>query len=226
MDKKDALRKVQLLLAKSTSSNPNEAAAFAEKARQLMEQHLIEEDDLEKVTPEVRANLVVVKDVTLHPYRSSLPQWQTYLHLAVSRSMMCEPVYIQKTARATIAGRPEHIEAATVTFEWLRDKIADMAEKAYHESRTRTNKITWKNDYMDGAGTAVSRRISNREPAAESTMALVAMENEAAKNALARAIGKTIDSKPRALRGSDAFYEGVQDGKQMDINAPRGQITS
>jgi hypothetical protein len=83
----DIVDKVKKLLALSKSSNPNEAAAAAARAAELMFEHKIEAADLE-ITGGAKRPVEAVTEATLSngDWREF---WKGQLAEAVARSMSC-----------------------------------------------------------------------------------------------------------------------------------------
>lgn len=135
-DKESAINLIRKLLALSTSSNPNEAAAAAAKAQELLLKHHLDMSMIE--THEDEADMIARED-----FVGGDGVWQLSLMSAVAKAYLCRVVRThernpsakgaQFLKRYAVFGRPENIEITKYLYTYLQREIKRLCTEAVTE---------------------------------------------------------------------------------------------
>ena len=155
---RDLLARIRKCLALSASSNEHEAAAALAKARALMEEHGISDDDL------------AMADVTEAAARGSRTQrpsrWETYLCLAVRRALGVQ-CFLDEGLDRRYVGRGPRPEIATYAFTALFRRLKK-ARADYIRTRLKrcsaARKRVRADAFCEGWAAAVFRKIAALAP--------------------------------------------------------------
>src|SRR4051812_37292447 len=124
--------RVRKLLELSRSPNLNEAAAAAEAAQKLMQEHKLSEGDVNKSTSDG-------SEITSVPVGSSgyMASWKFALASDVARSFFCEAVGLRagRRRKVRIVGRDDDARAAASTLAFLTREIERLADEGWRETR-------------------------------------------------------------------------------------------
>jgi len=164
------IERVRKLLALSRSSNPHEASAAAEKARELVEKYKLAQADIE-MKEEGAA-------IESHPYSQNVVGWQRDLGFVLARSFFCRAIHTPRGKDTGgrcwlhFIGKPEDIATTLALFNFLRRELKRLAKHAYETYRGRFIKFgglgtgpklvepwAWKRDFHNGAIFVIDGRL-------------------------------------------------------------------
>lgn len=174
---KQLIEKIKALLAKAASTEfEHEAALFADKARQLMEQHQIDATDLEHDDP---------VDVS-KPYKatSSAPSYKKHLWTSLARYYGCRTVLIWISATeytVDIIGRESARLTTELMFPFVLEQVRKAAKKIYDE-RNPLDRVVTQEQVVRQVANALVLRVQSLVVEREAVKANPA--TNAGKNAL------------------------------------------
>ena len=137
------------------------------------------------------------------------------------RAFDCEPLLLQD-GRGTLVGTKHDIELAQWYYNFLKVRIAKLAETKFRLQRDRKS-------YGYGCVLAVGDRLekmfkkAQEEVRSAETTALVVVKKEEVSKEFNRIYPKRIKKRgPKIDPYSKAFYKGHEDGKKMALNVTIG----
>ena len=204
------IRKIKKLLALSESSNPNEAANAAAKARKLLIDHNLSMSDVRTDAGDVIEKRGEVKFGVRKMHETSL-------HASVAEANLCKSILVRgRTAYCySFVGRKTNIIAAEEMYRFLSTALARSAALAGTGKGRR-----WINDYRYGWVYAVIRRLMEMREA-EATpeeRALVLVEDSAIAEYFAKeGIAKHTEVKCARERDDGALAHGIHDGNRVPL---------
>jgi hypothetical protein len=164
------IERVRKLLALSRSSNPHEASAAAEKARELVEKYKLAQADLE-----MREEGAAIES---HDYSQNVVGWQRDLGFVLARSFFCRAIHTPRgkdtggRSWLHLVGKPEDIETVLALFGFLRVELKRLSKIAYTTYRRNFIKFgglgtgpklvqatEWKRDFHNGAVFVIDGRL-------------------------------------------------------------------
>jgi Protein of unknown function (DUF2786) len=161
MTKHDVVSKVQKLFELSKSSNPNEAALAASKAREFLSKHNLTMADLP--ADEIRNALHVVE--TSVEAGRLLRSWVKGLLVRVAEGFDCEHI-IRRSRESkpvlSFIGTDTDTRVATSTFRFLYEELNRLADEALPglkltNGRCNTNALRYA--YLEGAVVRIGERL-------------------------------------------------------------------
>jgi hypothetical protein len=240
MDMTKLLERVRKLLAiaNDTRANPNEAAAAAAQAENIMRKFNIEHADVllkrvqsgEEEFETANVSAFMKRDVDNGHVAKRNPKWAGWLAVRVARVNDCDVRYTwdaKRGAAVQFCGYKNDVQVAAWMFDYLLGCMINDV-RAWQKTAPR-GKIE-SNAYRDGFITAVCSKLANlhREREAEmqqksNTTALVV----AKAAAIAEHFGNFNYGKASTtqVRDQRAFMAGVEAGRKVDV-ARRGLTTS
>ena len=215
----DYKEKIKKLLALSKSSNLHEAKAALLKARELMAQHKIGEQDLKDVS----ASNVIYK---LSQYTCSKRRnpWMATLANTIAGSYCCE-MYVSRakgkqTRKIIFIGLDGDIDICVMVFEYAVASVI-----SYNDRLRRANKEFHTTKYINamcdsyGAGFVVGVQEAfdkqNEEKASEEGWALVVQTPDEVKAKIQGMKRESMNSPSHRLV-RDEYMRGINDGLKFD----------
>jgi len=205
----DVLRKIRKLLALSESSNPNEAANAAAKARKMLLEHGLSMDQIGQPPGDVQEDI-------WRDFQGPRNTLTGQLVVRVAKANMCAVLGAggRSRSRWILVGRPAATAAAKVQLDYLYEAM-ERGAKAASNGRGKS----WMNDYRLGWICAIGKRL---EDAAKTDTVeergLVLREDSAVVEYMDGLECKTNKTKPRVEGLSpDAFREGHRDGSRTSL---------
>lgn len=220
--------KIRKLLALSQSNNPNESAAAAAMAAQLMQQHNLEEAQL-RVEQDAPAEPIA--DEVVHSAKHRVP-WQGRLASGLAKSLGCHMFWLGGDVK--VFGRLSDTRTVTYMFQFLTKEINRLADAAvargdmpnpahYGASSLRT----WKNAFRFGAALAIYERlVAQRKAYVQETaanvsgcqaLALVRKDSEELDSAYKAFSSNFVKGKPVYIRSVDGYHAGQRAGENVSL---------
>ncbi len=210
----------KLLALAGNNSNPNEAAAAAARAAELMQQYKLEEAQLRV---ETSAPAEEIEHTEIYVKGSKFPGWKGALTSAL-RFLGVNPwiqhLYINgvRNQRVRLFGRKSAVAGATYIFEYFCTEIDRLASL-----EARSDKA-YRNSFRLGAATAIYFKLgaakkAQEAPSDEKALAIIAKDDEEL-DAAWDAESDRLKLKKRAkatCSSSDGFQAGKTAGERMAI---------
>ncbi len=161
MTRHEVISKVRKLFELSKSSNENEAALAAAKARELLSRHNLSMADLP--AKEFESSLEVI-EASVETGRL-LRNWVKGLVVHVAGSFQCSHIVRRRrgsTPLLSFIGTPADAEVAAYTFQFLFQQLNGLADKAL--PRLKRENPAWSGNalryaYLDGAVRKIGERL-------------------------------------------------------------------
>lgn len=232
--------KIRKLLALSKSANVHEAATAAAMAQELMMAHKIEMADLEITTGVVEEAEDVV-DQTIDDHGKKTQQWRVTLAGALASAFGCK-LYLWGP-RIHLIGTTSNVQTVNYMQQFLSLEITRLCEDEFRKARSEGGALeegrVWKNNFKQGAVSALSQRLYDQRRAqqarfvqtAQQALVLVrkkeeleaAKVNEQWNKIFGNGRGRTRSfSGGRASR--DAFSRGQAAGRNINLSS-RGSLS-
>lgn len=212
----DILEKIRALRNLEQSSNLNEAQAAARAAARLIEQHRIEEVELE-LAGEEPAEAVEIDPNRLFPCSRRQP-WQGRLVQVLAKHHGCE-CWIeskwqdgQRQTCMRLVGRPSDTAIVRHLAAWLATELSRLCER-----EAKGQGRAFRNSWLHGAVTGIRVQLDElRREAPQTTAAMVLYDRGKEAEAMLAAM------RPRAGRKSrfsdrGAFLVGMAAGKSVRL---------
>jgi len=204
------IRKIKKLLALSQSSNPNEAANAAAKARKLLIDHNLSMSDVGTDAGDIIEKRGEAKSGVRKTH-------ETFLHAAVAEANLCKSILVRGRCAYcySFVGRKTNITAAEEMYRFLSAALVRAA--ALVGSRKGRK---WINDYRYGWVSAVTRRLMEmqKEEATPAERTLVLVEDGAVSEYLGKqGIKKYTEKNISRERDDGALARGRRDGNRVAI---------
>lgn len=161
--------RVKKLLALSKSSNAFEAAAAANAANKLIDQHRLSESELETSDHES-----IIQDPNPLYESGRLTKWRSTLAVVLAKHYGCA-TYNSKGRRSNIfklIGRKSDIEIVNYMFAWLSSEIERLSSSASKAQKLdRSEGKIFSNSFCLGAVEGIKEQLqaSRKEAAAQAT---------------------------------------------------------
>lgn len=219
----NVIAKVQKLLALAKSSNANEAAAAANAANRLIDQHRLSMADLASDATEVDP---MMEDPGVLYETGRVVPWKEALASNLARHYGCaiwiNSVYPKgrKVSRYRLVGRKSDLAIVNYMYAYLSAECARLCEKEAHGR----GKV-FANSYCVGfvAGIREQLAASRKEAEKEATgTAIVAINNRHKEaDAFMRTLYnlRTVRSSTQAQTDYRAFNAGLQQGRNTHLGA-------
>lgn len=216
--KEDVIRKVRKLLALSTSSNPNEAAAAAEKARKLLLQHGLEMTQLGEEPGEV-------KQETWRDFSGRRDFAILLLVSTVAEANMCQGWSATSLYqnRHGLIGRPAAIACAIAQIDYLYEALTRHSAEKKAQGFSRP----WRNDYRRAWVAKIWQRLqeAKRMDTVEER-GLILVEDGAVEAYAQELWGNKVDksSTYRKPQHADALRAGAKDASTVALTRQIEQV--
>lgn len=174
-DISSVIDRVKKLLALTTSSNANEAAAAAAVANKLIDQYRLAASELETSSEDHEE---VFEDSAPLYESGRITQWKSSLACHLAKHYGCA-IYNAKGFRQNLfklVGRKSDIEIIRYMFSWLSieiDRLSDQASKGRGFNRS-AGKV-FSNSFCSGAVVGISNQLETSRKEVAQTVSSVAM---------------------------------------------------
>jgi hypothetical protein len=220
--------KIQKLRRLATSSNVHEAAAAAAAADRLIQEHGLEEAQLES-EGKASGEKATLESEPVASWSGLTPGWQLSLGALLSDHYECACFRDRvrkfgdtgKTERLRIAGRPSDVATVRYMFAWLVLEIERLAHDQKPVGLSGAEIVGFRNSYRHGAVQGVisamrSAKASAQKQATSAAIVLVNSRKAEANDVLAKA-EPNLRAGRSTSRGShgDAFSAGFRDGQNL-----------
>lgn len=204
------IRKIKKLLALSQSSNPNEAANAAAKARRLLIDHSLSMSDVGTDAGDIIEERGEAKSGVRKMH-------ETFLHAAVAEANLCKSILVRGRCAYcySFVGRKTNITAAEEMYRFLSAALVRAAALAGSGKGRK-----WINDYRYGWVSEVARRLMEmqKEEATPAERTLVLVEDGAVSEYLGKkGIKKYTEKNISRERDDGALARGRRDGNRVAI---------
>lgn len=205
------IKKLQGILALTTSPIEGEAQAAAEMLQKLLTSHNLSMADLEMkgaAAPGVREEK---QDLGKAAF-----QWKLDLARGIADHYFCHAI-INYDKTITFIGRPDNIESLKMLYAWLVDQIKRIAKDARTEHLTETGEhidpLRWQVNFGMGAVDRLIRRLAEAKVTAPSTTALVLHHKSEISDYMEEHYGRRIDGVlTKYMRG---VYERIAERERI-----------
>ncbi len=224
MTRDQVIAKIQKLLRLAKSDNPHEAAVAADRARELMLAHDLEEADLSRVASEIGCQ-------AFGKARQKIADWEIALFGAVAHHHDCQALRDTSRGRGggqyislIAVGRQSDIAVLRYVYVFLLRQIGNLIDAYCLEHPKATGAML--EEFCLGCAGAIAGKLDQlREDAtaaanvAEKSTALVAVKRAAIDKWLADQGWTTAKPKSRKRRMSAAEIEGWVAAQNIEIRA-------
>ncbi len=219
MTKEEVLAKVRKLFELSTSSNENEAASAASKARELLSRYNLSVADLP--TEEMRS-VISATEASLEVGRI-LKNWVKGLLIHVAQGFDCEHIIRRRRAAdpvLTFIGTSADAEVAVHTFVFLHRELNRFADKALPRLKRENrgwNSTSLRYAYLDGAVRRIGERLREETRAFKDAerndcQALVLAKKQMISSYMAKTFSQIrTEYARRRMVSIHAFEKGYED---------------
>lgn len=240
------IKKIKALLRKGDVKNgatPEEAAAFAAKAQELMFKYNLSTDTIQSANDDERKPS---DDYGMHlfkPDKIGMYIWWRDLMTGIINANFCYQLFQTRNGKyvaSTIIGQPHNVEFSKYLYEYLRGEIYRMAQQAWEEKKRKCAERfeplphSWgfHSSFCRGAVSMVVDRLREQKRASqresESTMALVVRKDKEMEEALHRLVphifGPKVsyfqDKTPRGVRQREAYNNGREAARNIPLTRP------
>jgi hypothetical protein len=205
------VERIRKLLALSASSNPNEAAAAAEKAVELAQRHNLDLAEIEGAgsDPYVERSCDV----------GGASQWRWLLMSAVARANFCRALRRRERGRLLasmfVIGEPHNVAVCEFLFAYLAGEIERLTARGWRRARLVYGEHVevrgWKDDFRRGAVATIDARLRERSQlfaeGSPQARALVLLKDVALLEAVER-FHPRVPTTTVAARGGAAYQQG------------------
>jgi hypothetical protein len=227
-NRSEIISKIQKLLALGTSSNENEAALAAAKAREFLSKYNLDMSEIVEVDQtvqfEVEENIVQLSRM-LHNYFKPLA-------VTVAKAFDCQVIRVRSRYghQYVFIGIKVDSQVASYTYQFIMQEVARLAKKAvpelkaeaernYGHSAPKTSQLKYA--YASGMVTRIRETLADQSRAIqqkENCTALVVVKKDAIRRHMAEAHPHVTRQamRQRAVE-SGAYNTGYADGANVSI---------
>lgn len=160
----DIVGRIKKLLqrAQHANANPEEAAAAAALAQELMFKYQIGESDINLDGDEKRAEEPIIEDTVHEEKKNKVDTWKSSLLHTVARAFGCRMwTWRDGTTKYKVLGTTSATQTVNYMFGYLQSDIDRLAKEAWAEAKGTTNDSprTFINSFRMGAVDTVRRRL-------------------------------------------------------------------
>lgn len=181
MTHQEAMRKAAKLLRLATSSNPNEAAAAAAKAQEIMDRYKLSGDSLNLEGNAPEEKVIHCPQDPLE--RDANARWKGFLAVSISKANQCQ-VYATSGTYCLI-GRPSDMQAVRYLYAWLVQEVQRLTD-AHCVGCGRT----YRNNFSIGCTETIGEKLREQRKQTVEAVKAEAFGNEKAlvlvQNSLAK----------------------------------------
>lgn len=221
------VEKIQKLRRLATSSNVHEAAAAAAAADRLIQEHGLQEAQLEAEgkAPGEKPSL---ETEPVAAWTGLTPAWQMALGglLCNHYECACYRENIKRDGRRVeslrIVGRPSDVATVRYMFAWLVLEIERLAQAARPSEPVRSpaELVAYRNSFRHGAVNGVIYAMRNAKAAAQkqATSAAIVLVNSRkaeAEATMASEVGKLYSRRIGGASRGDGFRDGHEAGQSL-----------
>lgn len=216
---KDYREKIKKLLALAESPNEHEARAALLKARELMAEHKIKEEDLQD-TANRKVNIVKTK----HTCSKRKNPWVVDVATVIGENYCCQAVYSHKYGKQTntieFIGLDEDIDICIMVFNYAMDcalsqiKRIEEDNDCYYKGYVRRLCNSYGKGFAIGLITAFEEQ--NEQKADETEWGLVLQMPQEVKDATAGIKQRDFNPMSADSISSKEFMNGYMDGTEFD----------
>lgn len=165
----DKIRKLRAM-AEGAGTTEQEAMAFAAKMQQLMSEHKVLMDEVERAREnvtdpisEIPSDNITYRDGRRVVSQARIP-WQEYLASVVARAHYCRHAVTERTATQWFIGRRSDAEAAKMTFDYLLAIAGTLAWEAYKKAYAdfKAGRGPWEKGFQRCWLLGFAQRLSQR----------------------------------------------------------------
>jgi hypothetical protein len=225
MTREDVVSKVRKLFELSNSSNENEAALAATKARELLSRYNLSLSDLP--TDDIRKAMTATEAIV--PMGKVLHTWVKGLLVHVSHGFECEHIIYRHRGSSLILGfigTTADAEVAVYTFQFIYRELHRLLQKAL--PKLKRENVGWhtaalRYAYLDGAVKRIGERFREHTQTIRVTelkecKELVLAKEQMIKNYMARAFPNIRRECARGrLVSGGAFERGYRDAGSLSL---------
>jgi hypothetical protein len=225
MTKEEVLAKVAKLFELSNSSNENEAALAASKARELLSRYNLTVADL----PSEEMRSVICATETSLEVGKVLKNWVKALLIHVAGGFDCEHIIRRRRAAEpvlTFIGTAADAEVALHTFIFLHRELNRFADKALPRLKRENrswNTTSLRYAYLDGAVRRIGERLREetralRQAEQNDCRALVLAKRQIIGDYMAKTFSNIrTEYARRRMVSIDAFEKGYADAGAISL---------
>jgi hypothetical protein len=225
MTRQEVISKVRKLFELSKSSNENEAALAAAKARELLSRHNLSMADLPAEGLEDSLEIIEASVETGRLLRN----WIKGLVVHVAGSFQCSHIVRRRRGSSPLLsfiGTPTDAEVAAYTFQFLYRQLNGLADKAL--PRLKRENPAWSGNalryaYLDGAVRKIGERLQERtrdihEQENRVCTALVLAKDHMIRNYISGNFGK-LRKEYGTTRyvSARAYHKGYSDAERVRL---------
>jgi hypothetical protein len=214
------LDKIKKLMAHQESAEQmgsiHEAEAFAAKIQKMMHAHNISLKDIsfEDLKENVKQEYL---DSKIASVSYSLGYFIMY---PIAKYNWCR-VYIAKRNRMLIVGSPENIEACKMIYDTVLAIFLKVGKEKYKTTNKAVGLDTYLREFLQGCANGLADKFKAERKILElqnsSSTALI-VRNDKAVEAYVEKTFKVGKSKAREVKKSDAYFQGLQTGRNVELN--------
>lgn len=234
------VERIQKLLALSESANEHEAGLAAAKAAELLMKYNLTMDKVELSPEEVEVGY----ETMLYVNTKKAQRWEQRLAYDVARFHFCE--VLVSPHHIYFVGREANREVAMYVFTQLAERLHKLARKEtrayikrqkgfWNEARALHPELpefdhrihlkganhhkAWRAAWLDGAVSGIRDQLETQRTAkaTEGSKALVVVRGQEVSEFVEQQFPNTRKKAARQTRNWDAFVQGVDQGKNMQI---------
>lgn len=236
------IERIKKVLALTSSPNEGEAAAAAEKVRQLLEQYDLTMDEIQTSNPAAAVDEISRESLEYTP--EIYVKWRSSLAWTIGQHYGCEVLgskrlYLDPKIKRThivpqvyFIGYPTSIAVCKAMFTWLETQLMGLKIKAWHEyvaatpGKTYRSGYNWERNFYLAAIKRISERMyiakaetRIKQNRAESTKvdAIVVRHKESITTWIKDNMTVHDAKKTKFERSDDAQMAGLKAGSQVSI---------
>lgn len=231
--KEKIIEKVKKLLELSRSTNENEAALAAIRAREILDKYNLQ-------MKEIETHDKGMKEKSLNAAKNHVPKWMADLGMTVARNYNCYLTISHKAGIIDFYGTDNELAVAEYTFVYLRGELERLAKENHEVNKGRMGSVHWKawrTSYYLGAVHAINMKLEEhkksqkrQEEYQEATgQALTTLESQIMKKArdfahkkyeIQNATGNTYE--PDYYAYAQGFADGGKIPLTESLKGPQG----
>ncbi len=216
------LTRIRGLLALADSPNEHEARAAARKAYTLMHRHNVERVDVDIAHYTARR---------IGPIKSRFMLHEKALAGLLGQHFFVRPVYIpimdMRTAKPSktleVSGRPDNVAMAEHVYAWLLRTGERLFTDYKREHGLRGN--TERRRFLLGLVRGFTEQLNQQRQTVEET-GLVWVGDAGLDSFVGKRHPRLRTSRPSTFKRTDAYNQGVSQGKRLDLKRPVSQKAS
>lgn len=228
--------KIRKLLAMSTSPNPEEAASFLSKAKQLMFEYNISEQDVNESV----SDIIEIDFVLAHSNEDYLVKFSYWISKAfnvksimIKRNIGTDRIKFEKNIR--FIGKVSDVAVSSFIFSYISDVLETKSNEYIKYIKSHTNSAKVKKEFCLGFVEAVCQKLKLLEEQEALKMTVTDVENSKALVCTTNALinqymnekygeklheGNDKTEKVDAKNFENGFIEGEKQGLYRGVSTP------